>query len=160
MKGKSIWLALLLGGVLLSLAWVDARAEAPEEIGKLYRGTSDLAGSLRAAFEVVMDGEIVRTESDLAIVHLDNGQVLKLEPNSAARFVTQSFDEIDVTVFSGRVIKWSRKGRPSTAGAGSKFTLGRSLQDPLAAEEALLRVDEPLRSRRHEESPAQRGLSR
>jgi hypothetical protein len=140
MKGKSIWLAVALLGLILPGPATDSWAAETEEIGMMHFESAALDGSLLASGKVVLNREIVRTEMRLAVVHLDNGQVLRFEANSSARFEEVSFDEIEVTVFSGRVTKWGVKGRRLTAGAGSRFTLGRTLQDPMAAERALLRV--------------------
>jgi hypothetical protein len=138
MKRTSIWLAVV-GALILLVPAADTQAAKPdEEIGMVHFASAELDGELLASGDVVLDRELVRTESMLAMVHLKNGQVLKFDANSAAKFKAASFGEIEVTVFSGRVTKWSASGRPMTAGAGSKFTLGRSLQDPLAAERALL----------------------
>lgn len=140
MKGKSIWLAVALVGLILLGPATDSWAAEAEEIGMLHFESAALDGALLASGKIVLNGELVRTEMRLAVVHLDNGQVLRFEANSSARFEEVSFDEIEVTVFSGRVTKWGVNGRLLTAGAGSRFTIGRTLQDPMAAERALLRV--------------------
>ena len=140
MNRKSIWLAVALGGLVLFGATADSRAAEAVEIGMVHFGSVELGGAILSSGEVVLDQGLVRTELGQAIVHLDNGQVLKLEGNSAAHFEAAAFGEINVTVLSGRVIKWSAKGRPLSAGAGSRFTIGRSAQDPMVAERALLGV--------------------
>jgi len=138
MKRKSIWLAVALGGLILLGAAADSWAAESVEIGMVHFESAELSGTIRASGEVVLDRGLVRTEMGQAIVHLENGQVLKLEGNSAARFEASSFGEVQVTVLSGRLIKWSARGRPLTAGAGSRFTIGPSAQDPMAAERALM----------------------
>jgi hypothetical protein len=145
MKRNLFWLVVALGGLALLAPTADSRAAELEEVGKVHFESDALGGELLARGEVLLDHGLVRTESTRAMVHLDNGQVLKFEPNSAARFEALSFDQIQVTVFSGRVVKWSARGRALSAGAGSRFTIGPSLQDPLDAERELLKEREPKR---------------
>jgi len=140
MKRKSIWLAVALVGLILLGPAADSWAAEAEDIGIMHFESPALDGALLASGQVVLNRELVRTEIRLAVVHLNNGQVLRFEANSSARFEALSFDEIEVTVFSGRVTKWGINGRPLTAGAGSRFAVGRTLQDPMAAERALLRL--------------------
>lgn len=140
MKRNSIWWVVALGSLILLGTAADTRAAETPEIGMVHFACAGLGGKILTSGDVVLDRGLVRTELEQAILHLSNGQVLKLEGNSAARFEAGSFDEIHVTVLSGRLIKWSAKGKPLTAGAGSRFTIGRSNQDPLVAERALLGV--------------------
>jgi hypothetical protein len=140
MKRKSIWLAVALGGLILFGAAADSRAAKPAEIGMVHFESAELGGAILATGDVLLDRGLVRTETTQAMVHLGNGQVLKLEANSAARFEALSFDEIKVTVFSGRVIKWSSRGKALTAGSGSSFTIGPSSQDSISVEQALMDV--------------------
>ena len=140
MKRKSIWLAVALGGLILLGAAADSRAAESAELGMVHVESAELGGVILASGDVLLDRGLVRTETTQAIVRLVNGQVLKLEANSAARFEALAFGELKVTVYSGRVIKWSAGGKALTAGAGSNFTIGPSSQDAIATEEALLGV--------------------
>jgi hypothetical protein len=138
MKRKTLWLAVALGGLILFGAAADSRAAEPVEIGMVHFESAELGGAILASGDVVLDRGLVRTESTQAVVHLGNGQVLKLETNSAARFEALSFDEIKVTVYSGRVVKFGANGTALTAGSGSNFTLGPSSQDSISVEQALM----------------------
>jgi hypothetical protein len=150
MTRNSVGRTVALGCLLLLAAVAGSWADAPQEIGKVHRESEPDGGQIRADGRMLLDGELVRTELTQAIVHLRNGEVLKIEPNSAARFEAASFDKISVRVFSGRVIKWSVKGKPLVAGAGSRFTVGRSMQDPLVVERELLRSEYPVREEERE----------
>lgn len=143
MKSKSIRFAIALAGLFLLIPHVVSTAAEPAEIGVVRFERADAERTLQSSGESVTSGDVVRTEMVLAMVHLDNGQVFKLDPNSAARFESLPFGEVQVTVFSGRLTKWSAKGKPLTAGAGSRFVAGPSSADPMALEQALLQPTAP-----------------
>jgi hypothetical protein len=143
MKARSIRFVIVLAGLLLLMPHVVTAGDDPVELGVVHFERADVERTLQSSGEAVTSGGVVRTEMVLAVVHLDNGQVFKLDPNSAARFESLPFGEVQVTVFSGRLTKWSASGKPLTAGAGSRFVAGPSSADPMALEQALLQPDAP-----------------
>jgi hypothetical protein len=72
------------------------------------------------------------------IVRLDNGEVLKLDPNSAAVLEANDRDVVTVTVLAGRVGMLGHGGRVLVAGSRSTFRVEPTAADPRAAEQALL----------------------
>ncbi len=143
----------LLAGVLAALA-AAAGVDEPAAIGRAYFELDGAPGILGAA-QPVEDGAIVRALS-AAIVHLDNGEVLRLAANSAAIFRAESDGRVAVTVLSGKLSK-SHDGEILHAGAGAAFTLEPSFVDPLEAESRLLEVSRPDRPSGRADSPRERG---
>lgn len=153
--------ALVVGGWLALLAPGPARGAGGAELGLSYAELSGSAGQLDSRAEVVADHGVVATHSERAIVHLDNGQVLRLDVNSSAQFEALSGgEEVKVTVLSGRVGKWnSRGGRMLIGGAGSWFVVERSLEDPLLVEALLLREGSDSKGENERHRVAPRGLA-
>jgi hypothetical protein len=123
--------------VILVLLLAAAGVAPAGELGRVH---FQLPGVdlLDSRAEPVESGSVIRTADEAAAVHLDNGQVLRLDANTAARLDEVGPDDVKVTVLSGRVLKWATTGGALQAGAGSWFVLGPSQASPLVVEALLM----------------------
>lgn len=72
----------------------------------------------------------LRTQSEPAMIQLDNGRVVRLAENSAAVFRETSKGDIEVVVGSGLVSVKDARGRLLTAGVNSRFIVHPASGEP------------------------------
>ncbi len=134
MKALSVVLVL----AVLGAPAVLARPAGPTELGRIFFENPEIVGALEPSGKVVENHGLVKTHSVPAVVHLDNGQVLRFDANSSALLRGNARGEVEVRVLSGRVTKWSDRGRVLTAGQRSFFVLSPSFSDRMDAEANLM----------------------
>lgn len=138
---SSPWMRRMLATLPALLLATGALAADVVPIGQAYRELPESPGTPDVRAEVVAAGEIFRAVPDAALLHLDNGTVLRFDANSAARLTALDEDTVEVTVLSGRVVLLDERERTLSAGSGSVFKVGPSLADPLEQEQRLLGVE-------------------
>jgi hypothetical protein len=140
----------------LALGAVGAERPPLEELGLVFDETPGHPGTLEGVGRPVASGDLVKTLGEGALVRFDNGQVLKLSPNSSAVLEIGQAGEVTVTVLSGRVATVDGAGRPLVAGQRSKFELSPAEGDAEVAEARLLRLDLSHPERREAEGESRR----
>lgn len=133
---------LILSAILGSALAAGAAGVERKEIGKAFFEQGDVPGLLDPLARSIESGEIFRAVSWPAILHFDNGEVLKFAANTSAIFEGAADGTVKVTVLSGQVSKLGEGERVLWAGSGSVFTLEPSWRDPLEVEQILLRPDD------------------
>jgi len=139
---------ILLGCSALALA---ASAAEPERLGRLYDQDAAAAGGLAGTAREFASGELLRAPNEGALLRLDNGQVLRLDPYSAIVLDAGAERDVHVRVLAGRVTTVDGAGRPLVGGARSSFTLPPVIQDEEAVERRLLSLETGRVSRREDE---------
>jgi hypothetical protein len=137
--------------LLLSALALTAGAAGPERLGRVYDEDASAAGGLSGPGRELASGELLRAVNEGALVRLDNGQVLRLDPHTAIVLDGGPEREVRVRVLSGRVTTVDGAGRPLVGGVRSSFTLAPIVQDEEAVERRLLSLDTERVSRREEE---------
>jgi hypothetical protein len=123
MMSKTFSFSRIVGASLaLGLALV-AVADGTGGLGQVVYRQGE-AGRFHESTSVIENNPaLIKTLSRLAIVHLDNGNVLRMEENSAAIFEGYPSGEIRVQVLSGKLSMIGNRGKVRTAGSGSVFSL-------------------------------------
>jgi hypothetical protein len=142
--------------LLLSALALSVGATEPERLGRVYDEDAAAADGLAGPGRELASGELLRAVNEGALVRLDNGQVLRLDPNSAAVFDGGPDRDVRVRVLSGRVATVDAAGRPLVGGVRSSFTLPPIVQDEEAVERRLLSLDTE-RAGRREDDPGPAG---
>ncbi len=145
---------LLILSAILGVALASGAALAERrEIGKAFFEYGDAPGVLDPAASGIESGEIFRAVSSAAILHFDNGEVLRFAANTAAIFEGDADGTVHVRVLSGQVSKLGEGQRVLSAGSGSVFTLEPSWRDALEVEQILLRLDDGSSGERDRDRP-------
>lgn len=130
-----------LGAAAALLLATGALAAERDTIGEAFREFAEAKGTVDVRGETIDDGAIFLSVSTAAIVHLENGRVVRLQPNSAVRFDAVAQGEVQVTVLAGQLATIDERARVLRAGAGSVFRLAASLAPWLDVERALVEAD-------------------
>ena len=122
MDMRSFW--KVIGAMLvLGLAQVALAGEAGRLGYVVYRQAG--AGRIHESMATLEnDRAMIKTLDRTAIVHLDNGNVLRLAENSAVIFEGLPSGGVEVSVLSGKLTMLGSRGKLRTAGSGSFFLLG------------------------------------
>ncbi len=105
----------LVGGVILA-----ASAGEPTHVGEVRPG--DLAVvNHQTDIRLIANGALVTTQTEPAVVFLDNGRTLKFAPNSAARMAADESGDVSVRILAGRVYLSGPDGQTLTAGGGGSI---------------------------------------
>jgi hypothetical protein len=131
-----------LGAGVLGSTLLLAQAGAAPELGTLEREGSR-AGIFDGGSEPVEEGVVARAGDEAALIRLEDGSVMRLDPNSALR-IESAARPVLVRVLSGRVSLIGPQGRVLTAGAASRFFLP---QPPEDADQARRRLQEAATAR-------------
>ncbi len=132
-------LRVVAGLLLVAGLWTALPAGEQAVLGQTYFENGD--GGVGPVPRALQSGQIIHGRQTGAVAVLDNGHVLRLAAGSSAIFEALGNGEVRVAVLAGRLVAANPTGRPLLAGVGSRFTLAPTVQDSVAAEERLLRLD-------------------
>ncbi len=123
---RTIMGLLLVGGAILG-----ASAGEPAHVGEVRLG--DLAVvNHQTDSRLIADGALVTTQTEPAVIFLDNGRSLKFASNSAARMSTDGSGDVSIRVLAGRVYLSGPDGQILTAGGGGTIRVEPARNDESA----------------------------
>ncbi len=126
----------ILGLLLVGGAILGASAGEPTHVGEVRPG--DLAVvNHQTDSRLIADGALVTTQTEPAVIFLDNGRTLKFAPNSAARMAADGSGDVSIRVLAGRVYLSGPDGQILTAGGGGSIRV-----EPARGDESALFVDD------------------
>jgi hypothetical protein len=145
MHAKATRRSIVIAGLFCALFGMGAsRVRRDSSPGTVYR-TDPRDGVLETRGEQVQVGIPISTADEVALLELEEGAVLKLDPNSAL-VLEGTAPDLFVRTLSGQVSLVGRSGRIVRGGAGSRFRVPLAEIAPEAAEQQLL-ADPAVRAR-------------